>query len=207
MKKTYECLYNHDMGSIPQCLTPALTSCEQQVTREQVQQFVRDVADTNVDAVLCCPTMLRRVLWRSEIDPYWRAEHIACHLRHQPDPSHQNHRRIGRPARHLVFCRRRASAGHAASGCARCRLPPTPPAATKGCLAPRAPASSTCAALRWTRCLHAISARHRQYLAPQPRAGRDADQGIKRIGRGNRLAARQERTRQYYHFPPAQYAL
>lgn len=21
MKKTYECLYNHDMGSIPQCLT------------------------------------------------------------------------------------------------------------------------------------------------------------------------------------------
>ncbi len=74
MKKTYNCLYNHDMGSIPQCLTPALTSCDQQVTRQQVQQFVRDVADTNVDAVLCCPTMLRRVLWRSEIDPHWQKE-------------------------------------------------------------------------------------------------------------------------------------
>ena len=66
MKKIYRWLYNHDMGSIPQCLTPVLTSGDQDVTRQQVQQFVWNVADTDVDAFLCCPTMLRRVLWRSE---------------------------------------------------------------------------------------------------------------------------------------------
>ena len=86
MKKTYKCLYNHDMGSIPQCLTPALTSCDQQVTRQQVQQFVRDVADTNVDAILCCPTMLRRVLWRSEIDPHWQKEAPLLADRDDEDP-------------------------------------------------------------------------------------------------------------------------
>lgn len=60
--------------------------CEQQVTREQVQQFVRDVADTKVDAVLCCPTMLRRVLWRSEIDPHWQKEVPLLADRDDEDP-------------------------------------------------------------------------------------------------------------------------
>lgn len=86
MKKAYKCLYNHDMGSIPQCLTPVLTSCDQEVAREQVQQFVWDVANTDVDAFLCCPTMLRRVLWRSEVDPHWQQEAPLLPDRDDADP-------------------------------------------------------------------------------------------------------------------------
>ena len=86
MKTAYRCLYNHDMGSIPQCFTPALTSYDQDITREQVQQFVWDVAHTDVDAFLCCPTMLRRVLWRSEVDPHWQQETPLLPDRDDTDP-------------------------------------------------------------------------------------------------------------------------
>jgi len=72
-KKEYKCLYNHDMCSIASCITPSL-DYEGEITREQVERFVYDIKDTDVDAFLCCPTMLRRALWYSEIDDHWKNE-------------------------------------------------------------------------------------------------------------------------------------
>jgi len=69
MGKQYRCLYNLDMGMIPSHIVPV---DGEEITREGVEYYVKEVANTDVDAYMACPTYLRLPLWRSSIEPHWR---------------------------------------------------------------------------------------------------------------------------------------
>jgi len=72
-EKSYRCLYNHEMLILFTTETPYQTYREN-VTENQVKGYVRELADTQVDALMCCPTAWRAVLWPSQVDPRWQEE-------------------------------------------------------------------------------------------------------------------------------------
>lgn len=67
----YRCLYNHEMLILFTTQTPYQTYRED-VTSRQVAGYVRELAGTQVDALMCCPTAWRLPLYRSEVDPRWQ---------------------------------------------------------------------------------------------------------------------------------------
>lgn len=59
----YKCLFNHEL---------LIISHNKQNSREFIQGFVAKLEKTDVDAVMCCPTMWRTNLYPSEVDPGWK---------------------------------------------------------------------------------------------------------------------------------------
>ena len=59
----YKCLFNHEL----------LIICGQKTNSPgYIASFVEKLKDTDVDAVMCCPTMWRANLFPSEVDPTWK---------------------------------------------------------------------------------------------------------------------------------------
>lgn len=59
----YRCLFNHEL---------LIVSHASPNNREYVESFIRKLAPTDVDAVMCCPTLWRTNFFPSEIDPTWK---------------------------------------------------------------------------------------------------------------------------------------
>lgn len=68
MKVKYRCLYNLDMGMTSTRFIPMF---DEELSKEVIEHYVDEVAGTDVDAFMCCPTFLRLPLWRSEIETHW----------------------------------------------------------------------------------------------------------------------------------------
>ena len=59
----YKCIFNHEL----------LIVCGNKTNSAQyIQTFVEKLKDTDVDAVMCCPTMWRTNLFPSDVDPTWK---------------------------------------------------------------------------------------------------------------------------------------
>lgn len=59
----YKCLFNHEL----------LIICgKKDNTPAYIGSFIDKLKDTDVDAIMCCPTMWRTNLYPSEIDPQWK---------------------------------------------------------------------------------------------------------------------------------------
>ena len=72
-KKEYKVLYNLDPTTLS-TVPPTGHGYEKPITKDYVESFVTEIAHTQVDALCCCPTMLRRKLWDSQFDPHWSQE-------------------------------------------------------------------------------------------------------------------------------------
>jgi len=86
----YRCLFNHEL----------LIVCGQRTNSPQyIASFIDKLAGTDVDAVMCCPTMWRANLFPSEVDPTWKRyrpgqpqskfssyDRIMCYLHSGGDP-------------------------------------------------------------------------------------------------------------------------
>lgn len=70
MKKN-KCLYNLEM-LIPFTTQTPYQSYKDDVRREQFVGYVRELAGTQVDALMCCPTAWRLPIYRSKVDPVWQ---------------------------------------------------------------------------------------------------------------------------------------
>lgn len=59
----YRCIFNHEL----------LIVCSNKHNSPQyIQSFIEKLQDTDVDAIMCCPTMWRTNLFPSEVDPQWK---------------------------------------------------------------------------------------------------------------------------------------
>jgi hypothetical protein len=59
----YKCIFNHEL----------LIICHKKENSPQyIQSFIEKLKDTDVDAVMCCPTAWRTNLFPSEVDPSWK---------------------------------------------------------------------------------------------------------------------------------------
>ena len=59
----YKCLFNHEL----------LIVCGNKTNNvHYIRAFVEKLRDTDVDAVMCCPTMWRTNLFPSDADPTWK---------------------------------------------------------------------------------------------------------------------------------------
>ena len=67
------CLYNHELLILFTSETP-YQSYREPVSEAQARGYVQELADTQIDALMCCPTAWRAVLWPSDVDPRWREE-------------------------------------------------------------------------------------------------------------------------------------
>ena len=59
----YKCLFNHEL---------LIVSGNKKNNAEYIHSFIDKLADTDVDAVMCCPTMWRTNVFPSEVDPGWK---------------------------------------------------------------------------------------------------------------------------------------
>jgi len=59
----YKCLFNHEL---------LIISHNKTNSAPYIQSFIEKLKDTDVDAVMCCPTMWRANLFPSDVDPTWR---------------------------------------------------------------------------------------------------------------------------------------
>ena len=59
----YKCLFNHEL---------LIITHQKDNSREHIQSFIAKLKDTDVDAVLCCPTAWRTNVFPSEVDPSWK---------------------------------------------------------------------------------------------------------------------------------------
>jgi hypothetical protein len=59
----YKCLFNHEL---------LIISHNKTNSAQYVQSFIQKLKDTDVDAVMCCPTMWRANLFPSDADPTWK---------------------------------------------------------------------------------------------------------------------------------------
>lgn len=59
----YKCLFNHEL---------LIVSSNKNNSPQYIRSFIDKLADTDVDAVMCCPTMWRTNLFPSEVDPGWK---------------------------------------------------------------------------------------------------------------------------------------
>ncbi|MDP1591664.1 MAG: family 10 glycosylhydrolase, partial [Prosthecobacter sp.] len=62
----YKCLFNHEL---------LVVAGKKDNDAAYIGSFIDKLKDTDVDAVMCCPTMWRTNLFPSEIDPQWK-KHI-----------------------------------------------------------------------------------------------------------------------------------
>lgn len=71
MSKQYKCLYNHEMLINFTSQTP-YQSYNDEVGKKQFEGYVKELAGTQVDALICCPTAWRLPTYYSEINPVWQ---------------------------------------------------------------------------------------------------------------------------------------
>jgi len=69
--KKYRCLYNHEMLICFTSQTP-YQSYKENVRKEQIEGYVKELADTQVDAFMCCPTAWRLPIYYSRVNPVWQ---------------------------------------------------------------------------------------------------------------------------------------
>lgn len=69
----YHCLYNLELLIIGTARTP-FQSYDEPVRKETPANYVRQLKDTDVDAIMICPTAWKRPLWDSQVDPHWKTE-------------------------------------------------------------------------------------------------------------------------------------
>ncbi len=70
MAVPYKCLFNHELLIVVTTQTPYQTYREN-VGAAQVEGYIRELADTAVDAIMCCPTAWRLPLYPSRLEPHW----------------------------------------------------------------------------------------------------------------------------------------
>jgi len=58
-----KCIFNHEL---------LIVSHRKDNNIEYIQSFIEKLKDTDVDAVMCCPTMWRANLFPSDVDPTWK---------------------------------------------------------------------------------------------------------------------------------------
>jgi len=58
-----KCIFNHEL---------LIVSHRKDNNAPYIQSFIEKLKDTDVDAVMCCPTMWRANLFPSEVDPTWK---------------------------------------------------------------------------------------------------------------------------------------
>lgn len=59
----YKCLFNHEL---------LIVTHKKNNSRKHIQYFIEKVKNTDVDVIMCCPTMLRMNLFPSEVAPEWK---------------------------------------------------------------------------------------------------------------------------------------
>jgi len=59
----YKCIFNHEL---------LIVSHNKTNNAQYIRAFIEKLKDTDVDAVMCCPTMWRMNLFPSEVDPGWK---------------------------------------------------------------------------------------------------------------------------------------
>ncbi len=59
----YKCIFNHEL---------LIVSHKKDNSPEYIGSFIRKLEHTDVDAIMCCPTMWRTNLFPSEVDPTWK---------------------------------------------------------------------------------------------------------------------------------------
>lgn len=59
----YKCLFNHEL---------LIITHNKDNSKEYIQSYIEKLRDTDVDAVMCCPTAWRTNLYPSEVDPSWK---------------------------------------------------------------------------------------------------------------------------------------
>ncbi len=69
--KDYRVFSNWDLSGLGTILTPQGGVVGEPINKEHVKTLIQDAANTSVDAILCCPTVLRCPLWDSKVRPYW----------------------------------------------------------------------------------------------------------------------------------------
>ncbi len=62
---SYKCLFNHEL---------LVVAGKKDNNAAYIGSFIDKLKDTDVDAVMCCPTMWRTNLYPSEIDPEWKKD-------------------------------------------------------------------------------------------------------------------------------------
>src|SRR3954469_24545129 len=59
----YKCILNHEL---------LIISGKKDNSPAYIGSFIDKLKDTDVDAIMCCPTMWRTNLYPSEVDPQWK---------------------------------------------------------------------------------------------------------------------------------------
>ena len=67
-RQNYRCLYNHEMLICFTSQTP-YQSYKENVKKTQFTGYVDEVANTQVDAFMCCPTAWRLPIYYSKVNP------------------------------------------------------------------------------------------------------------------------------------------
>jgi len=71
--KRYKCVFNHELLILGSTQSP-YQSYEDNITDAQAIGYVKELENTDVDVIMCCPTAWRRNLWHSEVDRHWQDE-------------------------------------------------------------------------------------------------------------------------------------
>ena len=69
----YRCLYNLELLILATAKTP-FQDYDEPIRKETPANYVRQLAGTDVDALMICPTAWKRPLWPSKVDPHWEKE-------------------------------------------------------------------------------------------------------------------------------------
>jgi hypothetical protein len=59
----YKCIFNHEL---------LIISHNKTNSAQYIKSYIEKLKDTDVDAVMCCPTMWRANLFPSDVDPTWK---------------------------------------------------------------------------------------------------------------------------------------
>lgn len=69
----YKCLYNIELLIIGTAKTP-FQGYDEPIKPETVAEYVKQLRQSDVDAVMLCPTAWKLPLWRSKVYPFWENE-------------------------------------------------------------------------------------------------------------------------------------
>jgi len=69
----YKCLYNLELLILGTAKTP-FQDYDEPIRPETPANYVRQLKNTDVDAIMLCPTAWKLPLWNSEVIPHWRDE-------------------------------------------------------------------------------------------------------------------------------------
>ena len=59
----YKCIFNHEL---------LIVSHKKENSAQHIQSFIEKLKETDVDAVMCCPTLWRTNFYPSDVDPTWK---------------------------------------------------------------------------------------------------------------------------------------